>query len=98
MLQEHPNDAKAVEARIIEESDDSPLLGTVTFEVCFHKPYPFVEFAVTRDNGGAAELLAGARFLRTAADIQARRISAGDRRDSTTIGYRTFMKIAQVMR
>lgn len=93
------NDPEAIAARVIETCDRFLRMGTVAFEVRFHRPVPFARLTVARSVGGTTETLAGASFIVTMEDMEAGRVKGGgDRRDETVIGYPTFMKIAEVMR
>jgi hypothetical protein len=93
------NNAKAVAERVVDSCRRLLRLGTVRFDISFHRPAPYAELTVSRSVGSAKETLAGASFIISDEDLDAERgNSGGDRRDVTSIGYATFMKIAEVMR
>jgi len=100
VVDESAGDMKAAAERIREQNESSLRLGIVRFELLFRRPNPFVKLDVVRENGGETESLAGAGFMVTVKDLESKRIVKGnsDRHDTTVIGYRTFMKIAEVMR
>lgn len=100
LVDAHPGDPRAIAERVINVADQMLRLNAVSFTVRFYRPTPFVRLSVERAMGANSETLAGASFMATPDDLQAGRIKlgAGDRRDETVIGYRTFMKVAEVMR
>lgn len=93
------DDEDAIRARIIDSSRRFLRLGTVRFDISFHRPSTYAEMNVSRSVGATSETLAGVNFMVTMEDMESGRVKGGgDRRDVTSIGYATFMKIAEVMR
>ncbi len=75
-------------------------LGTVAFTIEFRRPNPGASITIDRSMLGNRELIAGVSFITNTDDLAAGRIKHvdGDRRERTTIGYRTLSAIAHVMR
>ena len=93
------DDKKALAERVIDSCRSLLRLDTVRFDIKFHRPTPYAELSVSRSVGATNETLASANFIVTMEDMKAGRIKGGgDRKDVTSIGYATFMKIAEVMR
>lgn len=88
------DDEDAIQKHIIDSARRLLRLGIVTFDVRFYRPSPYAELGIARSVGPTKETLAGANFL-LAEPIKD---YGGDRRDVTTIGCATFLKVAEVMR
>ena len=56
--------------RIIESTKSFLRLGTVRFDINFHRPSPYAELSVTRSVGATKETLAGANFMVTVEDME----------------------------
>ena len=94
------DDEKAIAERIVESCKSFIALGTVAITIEFHRPSPHARLVIDRSVGGDRELIAGASFIVNVDDMMAgkfKNIGGGDRRERTAIGYRTLMKIAEVM-
>jgi hypothetical protein len=94
------DDPKAIARKIAEVCDLALKMDTVSFVIEMHRPIPFARLVIDRSMGAERELIAGASFIMDAEDLvqQSLKDAGGDRRERTTFGYRTFMKIAEVMR
>jgi hypothetical protein len=94
------DDPKAVAARVAESCKGLLYLGVIGFRLEFHRPNPFVRLVIDRAVGGDRELIAGASFI-VDADVMEKSTGwkfEGDLHEQKNIGYRTLMKIAEVMR
>lgn len=74
--------------------------GTVAIKVEFGRPLPHARIVIDRANGPERELIAASSFIVHADDLMTGKVKQfeGDRRERTSFGYRTLMKIADVMR
>jgi hypothetical protein len=94
------DDAKALAERAVESCKGLINLDTVAITIEFYRPMPHARLVIDRSVGGDRELIAGASFIVNVHDLMAgnfKNIGGGDRRERTAIGYRTLMKIAEVM-
>lgn len=97
MKREVGDDKAALAERIVASARN--LASTVRFEFSFRRPIPSVELRISRGDGARREVLAEAHFLLSDKDILAGKASfRGDRREVTTIGYATMLRVAEVMR
>lgn len=95
------DDPKALAERVIEASKSFLNLETVAFKIEFFRPLPHAKIIVDRSVGGDRELIAGASFIVNTDDMMAGKfnsIPGGDRREVTTIGYKTLMKVAETLK
>ncbi len=99
-VKEIGDNPRALAERVATACEMFLRLGTVGFTLEFHRPNPFVRLVIDRQIGPDRELIAGASFIVDVGDLEARRIKSfeGDRHERTVIGYRTLMKVAEVMR
>lgn len=92
---------QALATRIAEASKSLLMLDTVSFKIEFYRPAPHAKIVVDRSIGGARELIAGVSFMVNTDDMMAGKFNdllSGDRREVTTIGYKTLMKVAEVLK
>src|ERR1043165_736184 len=92
---------QALAARIAEASKSFLMLDTVSFKIEFYRPAPHAKIVVDRSIGGDRELIAGVSFMVNTDDMMAGKFNdllSGDRREVTTIGYKTLMKVAEVLK
>lgn len=95
------DDPQALAARIAQASKSFLMLGTVAFQIEFYRPTPHAKIVVDRSTGTGRELIAGVSFMVTVEDMEAGKFKGlldGDRREVTTIGYKTLMKVAEVLK
>lgn len=90
------DDKRELALHVMKSCENLLRLGTVSFRIEFFGPYPSARIVVDRSIGPDRELIAGVRFVSSGEPELADKM-AGDRRDSTSIGYRTLMKISEVM-
>lgn len=97
MKREVGDDKAALTERIIAASRS--LASMVTFEFSFRRPIPLVKLRISHGHGVREDLLAEAHFLLSDEDILSGKANFwGDRREVTTIGYNTMLRVAEVMR
>lgn len=95
------DDKRAIAERIAEACKSFLALDTVSFNIEFYRPAPHAKVVINRSIGGDRELLAGASFMVNTDDMMAGKFNSilgGDRREVTTIGYKTLMKVAEVLK
>lgn len=100
-VEDFGDDKQKIAERVIEGCKSFLMLGTIAFNIEFYRPMPHAKIVIDRSIGGDRELIAGASFVVNVDDMMAgkfKNIGGGDRREHTAIGYRTLMKIAEVMR
>lgn len=79
-------------------------VGVASFSIEFHRPRPFAQIVIDRiaGSGPHRDLIARVPFILTAEEIMKPKQrtfggSDGDRSERTVVGYRTLMKIGEVL-
>lgn len=95
------DDQNALAQRVIDACNSFLGSGTVAFVIEFYRPMPHAKIRIDRSVGADRELIAAASFMVDIDDMMAGKfnsVQGGDRSDVATIGYKTLMKIGDVLR